>query len=168
MAGLGPVVAALWKELGLAPPVEAVGSEFDFDLGSTAFRLQMAENGERVVVRGRIGFLDGNAHEAGDQLQRVMRLGLALTALNGAALDAAEAQDILEPGHVGPVPVYAVAMALLTDPATIIPAVRAVLDWQSATEAILSRGEEAEYAEQAERGNKERAELDTGMIIFQP
>lgn len=165
MSGLGPVVALLWKELGLAPPVDPVGTGFEFEIGDLAVRLDLQDNGETVVLRGRIGYLEGNAHEAGDQLSRVLRLGLGLTALNAAALDAGEAESILEAGHEGPVPVHAVALAQLSRPATILTALRAVLDWQSVTESILSQRDEAEPS--GTRGRGAQA-VETEMIIFQP
>jgi hypothetical protein len=164
MPGLGPVVTALWRELGLAPPVEMIGSEFEFDLGSTAFRLELEANGDTVTVRGRIGWLEGNAHEAGDQLGRVLKLGLGLTALNGAVLDASQAEDILERDHQGPVPVFALALAALSEPASILPAVRAVLDWQTATESILSQSDDGD----APARSRPATGSDAEMIIFQP
>lgn len=167
MAGLGPIVAVLWKELGLAPPVGQIGSSFDFELGEMAISLALQDNGETVILRGCIGYLDGNAHEAGDQLSRVMRLGLALTALNGAVLDASEAADILEPGHEGQVPVHAMAMASLGTPSSILPALYAVLDWQTATETILTRSSDPSGADMPGSRNP-GPELDDSMIIFQP
>lgn len=167
MAGLGPVVTALWKELGMAPPFERIGESFEFELGSVAFRLQVADDGDTILARGRIGWLEGNPHEAGDQLGRALRLGLALTALNPAVLDASEAEDILEQGHEGPVPVYAVARASVSVPASILPAVSAVLDWQSATSGILTQTSDGESEPQPRRG-ADRAGPDAEMIIFQP
>ena len=167
MAGLGPVVLALWRELGLAPPPESIGTAFDFELGPVPVTLELADNGDTVIVRGRIGFLEGNYHEAGDQLGRVLRLGLGLTALNGAVLDAAEAEDLLEKDHQGLVPVHAVALARLSAPASILPAVRAILDWQTATEAILTQSAEGD-AERPVRTTSDRASDDVEMIIFQP
>jgi hypothetical protein len=161
------MVTALWRELGLAPPPGAIGASFDFELGPVPVTLELADNGETVIVRGRIGYLEGNMHEAGDQLGRVLRLGLGLTALNGAVLDAAEAEDILEKDHQGLVPVHAVALALLSAPATILPAVRAVIDWHTATEAILTQGEDGAAAPSSRAAAASLA-ADTEMIIFQP
>lgn len=170
MSGLGPVVALLWKELGLAPPVDPVGAAFEFELGEMPLRLDLQDNGDTVVLRGRIGFLEGNAHEAGDQLARVFRLGLGLTALNAAALDAAEAEALLEAGHEGPVPVHAVALAQLSRPATVIPALRAVLDWQSVTDSILSQSADTDGPGPGARPDARSDTWAPGaeMIIFQP
>lgn len=167
MAGLGPIVAALWKELGMAPPVETIGAEFEFDLGEMLVRLDLQDNGDTVTVRGRIGFLEGNAHEAGDQLSRVLRLGLGLVALNGAVLDAAAAEDILDNGHEGPVPVFALATASLAHPETVLQALRAVLDWQSVTGSILTQDvDEVGQPGSARPGSGPSS--DAEMIIFQP
>jgi hypothetical protein len=117
-----------------------------------------------VTVRGRIGWLEGNAHEAGDQLGRVLKLGLGLTALNGAVLDASQAEDILERDHQGPVQVFALATAMLSEPASILPAVRAVLDWQTATESILSHSDDGDTPARSRPATGSDAE----MIIFQP
>ena len=167
MASLAPVVAALWKELGLAPPVDQIGGSFDFDLGATAFRMTLADNGDTVLLRGRIGWLEGNPHEAGDQLGRVLRLGLGLTALNDAVLDAAEAEDILSPDHQGQVPVHVAATAQLSRPLTILPAIRAILDWQTATESILTQSPVDDDPLTPGR-RASRSMLDAEMIIFQP
>lgn len=167
VSGLGPMVAALWKELGLAPPVGQIGTEFDFDLGEMPLSLALQDNGETVTVRGCLGYLEGHQHEAGDQLSRLQRLGLALTALNAAALDAAEAQDILEAGHEGAVPVYAVALAQLSTPSSILPAVRAVLDWQAATGSILARNAEP-GDDGAARARAASPSSEADVIIFQP
>lgn len=167
MSGLLPVVSLIWRELGLAPPLGKIGARFDFELGDMPVDLVLQDNGETVLVRGRIGFLEANMHEAGDQLSRVQRLALALTALNGAVLDAGEAEDILERDHQGMVPVHAVATAQLSTPDTILPALRAVLDWRSATESLLTQAEGAAEAEPGAGGQGSKAS-DTEMIIFQP
>lgn len=167
MSGLGPMVSLLWKELGLAPPVGAIGTEFDFDLGEMAVSLTLEDNGDSVIVRGRLGWLEGNTHEAGDQLARLLRLGLGLAALNGAVLDAAEAGDILERDHEGRVPVHALAMATLATPGSLLPALRALLDWKTATESILAQdGEDSETGNPVPRDGGRGPE--TEMIIFQP
>ncbi len=165
MTGLGPIVATLWKELGLAPPAAPVGTSFDFELGATSMSLRLADNGETVVVRGRIGWLDGNPHEAGDQLGRVLRLGLGLTMLNAAVLDAAEAEDLLDRDRPEPVPVHVVALARLSVPDSILSAVQAVLTWQSACENILNQGDDGARPEAAPI---RPAVADGDMIIFQP
>lgn len=161
------MVAVLWKELGLAPPLGQIGTEFDFDLGETPVSLALQDNGETVTVRGRLGFLEGNAHEAGDQLSRVQRLALGLAALNPAVLDASEAQDILEPGHEGPVPVHAVALAQLSAPTSILPALRAVLDWHAVTGSILTQTADPS-AEGEARARPASPGSEPEMIIFQP
>lgn len=167
MAGLGPIVAALWKELGMAPPAEVIGAEFEFDLGEMPIRLELQDNGDTVTVKGRIGFLEGNAHEAGDQLSRVLRLGLGLVALNGAVLDAAAAEDILEKSHEGAVPIFALATATLGSPASVLPAIRSVLDWQSVTGSILSQDAD-KTAQGGAASRTGGASSDAEMIIFQP
>ena len=169
MSGLGPVVALLWKELGMAPPPERIGNEFDFELGEMAVSLSLQEDGDTVLVRGLIGHLEGNVHEAGDQLGRVLRLGLALTALNGAALDAAEAETILERDHEGTVPVHALAVVSLARPTGILTAMRSLLDWQTATGSILLQASgDGDPAAAARHGEVSGGEQDGGMIIFQP
>jgi hypothetical protein len=167
MASLGPIVTALWRELGLAPPPGSVGTVFDLELGLVPMRLELADNGDTVLVRGRIGFLEGNVHEAGDQLGRVLRLGLGLAALNGAVLDAAAAEDILDQDHQGPVPVHAIAIASLSAPSSILSAVRAVLDWQIATEQLLTQSEDGATVAST-RAAPAAKPGDTEMIIFQP
>lgn len=166
MSGLGPLVGVLWKELGLAPPLGQFGAHFDFELGEMPVSLDLQDNGDTVLLRGRIGFLEANAHEAGDQLARVFRLGLGLTALNGAVLDAAEAEDLLERDHQGLVPVHAVALASLSAPNSVLPALQAVLEWQSVTETILTQGDDDAGPKGARRSADPEPEAE--MIIFQP
>lgn len=166
-AGLGPVVAALWKELGMAPPVERIESAFDFELEEVPMALALAENGETVVLRAQLGFLENDAHEAGDQLQRVLRLSLGLTAMNAAVLDASRAEELLELGHEGRVPIYAVATAQVSKPGSIVSAVESVLEWYSVTGTLLIQ-EVGEVEERTAKPAARSQALDADVIIFQP
>ncbi len=166
MASLRPIVDAIYVTLGLAPPVDMPDHEFTFDLSGIPVDLRVDATGQGGLVRATLGHLNMSTHVAQDQLGRLLKIGLGLTAVNRAVLDlpgAAELKAGQDGAHRG---VYAAASFSLSDPQDAVEALRSVIEWQGYAEAIL--GPPSMPEEEAAGPSGFARTSDDEMMIFQP
>lgn len=169
-----PAIEAIWQAMGLAVPPETIGSHYDFIVEDTEIVVRLAPNGQSMVVEAALGELSADPMQAGDQLQRLLRIGLGLSAFNRSTLSLPDGGNTdlltaLATGRPEDRPSLRVqAVAVINDDPNRGPvgALQDVLQWRTYSDQILDRPQSRDDFEPT-RSASERDD-DAGFVIFQP
>lgn len=169
-------VDAMRVDLGLGPVTEPVGARHVFETEHCEIAIEGTPDGSRAIMVGRLGWLSSDKRIAADEVQQVLRMGLALAPLNiaavaplpeaneftakSAARDKERLADIAV-GTGGPIALGAWADCG-ADGAQAGDALRDVLQWAELTSSILAR--EAQLAVAA----RQNGPMADEMLIFRP
>lgn len=167
-------VEAIWQAMGLAAPPEEIGERFDFSMDDTEVELRLTRDGRSILVEAVLGDLSANPQTAGDQLRRLLRVGLALSAVNRSALSLLGARDTAQLAQraarqtegLAPLQVRAVARIDGNPAREAIPALQDVLGWRQFSDPILERVAVPSGRDTPIRRSASDPTAD--MVIFQP
>lgn len=79
-------VDAMRVDLGLGPMTEPVGTKHVFETEHCEVSIEATPDDARALMVGRLGWLSSDPRSAGDEVQQLLRLGLALAPVNTAAI----------------------------------------------------------------------------------
>lgn len=167
MVTLKPTVDVIWRTLDMPPPLGEIGRSFDFDLSGSPVSLNIEPNGETVSVRGTLGYLDGDAFAAQDQIRHLLRLGLGLMAVNQGALEIPNLQEFVDDQRGERIPVYAVSKGSLNNPDMTVSALRDIVEWHGYAENVLQQVAESDRSENSSSVDEQNL-AEGQFVIFQP
>lgn len=167
-------VEAIWQAMGLAAPPEEIGDRFDFSMDDTEVELRLTRDGRSILIEAVLGELSANPQTAGDQLRRLLRVGLGLSAVNRSALSLPGAKDTAQLAQraarqtegLAPLQVRAIARIDGNPAREAVPALQDVLDWRRFSDPILERV--ASVSERDTPARRPVSDPTAGMVIFQP
>lgn len=167
-------IEAIWHAMDLAVPPETIGPRYEFAVDDTDVVVKLADNGQTVVVEAELGSLSTEPMQAGDQLRRLMRIGLGFAAFNRSTLSVPDGGNpvsltALVTGRVEDRPklrVFAVATIDGDPRRQSVSALQDVLQWRTYSDPILERTEGRDVFDIL--GASSARDDDAGFVIFQP
>ncbi|MFP7674924.1 hypothetical protein ACG74X_16360 [Marivita sp. S0852] len=165
---------ALRAALGLGAPTESVGASYTLEANGVEIEIVAAPDGRDALMTARLGWLDPDPRRAEDQVTRLMRIGLALPAVNRAALtvlgsdaSVADRSARLADIALGKGRPTALGAIRSFDPAQAGEALRDLLHWADHSADTLARAPALADGPAEPRSAAPAADADE-MMIFRP